>query len=38
MLQRKHVEAHWQFLPQPSGGVFAMLMRTDPFREMDRIV
>jgi len=30
-------EAHWQQLPEPAGGVFTMLMRTDPFRELDRL-
>jgi HSP20 family protein len=29
--------AHWQQLPEPAGGVFTMLMRTDPFRELDRL-
>ncbi|MGW1627381.1 hypothetical protein ACWCQR_52370, partial [Streptomyces sp. NPDC002172] len=29
-------EAHWQPLPEPLE-VFPMLMRTDPFRELDRL-
>jgi HSP20 family protein len=30
-------EAHWQQLHDPAGGVLSMLMRTDPFRELDRL-
>jgi HSP20 family protein len=37
MLQQWHATAHWQAVPEPTGGVSAMLMRTDPFREFDRI-